>query len=302
MWNEEVRRQTMKPRWLLLAVSLICLLVLAPATALSQDSVPEVTAGCGTAEIDGVLEDVEWAPATRLSMSADCEHFFVENPACDAQLLLMNDETHMYVGAEMDLGYEAELGGLDSDMSVCFADEPDPLDDEFAATSCDEPPSEGCYYVMEIFHDEDFSEVDELWIGAIEDEGDCGERCEEEDGLGPGVAWAAEVASIVEWEWALDLEDSYLNKVGPGDCFRLGIELWGSADDPTDGGAMGDAWWPDILDAECYPDVFGIVCLNPCEPEVVPEPEFVPEWGSIALLGSGLMGLAGYASLRWRKR
>jgi hypothetical protein len=33
-----------------------------------------------------------------------------------------------------------------------------------------------------------------------------------------------------------------------------------------------------------------------------PEPEFVPEWGSIALLGSGLMGLAGYASLRWRKR
>jgi outer membrane protein assembly factor BamB len=33
-----------------------------------------------------------------------------------------------------------------------------------------------------------------------------------------------------------------------------------------------------------------------------PEPEFVPEWGSIALLGGGLMGLAGYASLRWRKR
>jgi hypothetical protein len=33
-----------------------------------------------------------------------------------------------------------------------------------------------------------------------------------------------------------------------------------------------------------------------------PEPEFVPEWGSIALFGSGLMGLAGYASLRWRKR
>ncbi len=31
------------------------------------------------------------------------------------------------------------------------------------------------------------------------------------------------------------------------------------------------------------------------------EAEFVPEWGSIALLGSGLAGLAGYASLRWRK-
>lgn len=31
------------------------------------------------------------------------------------------------------------------------------------------------------------------------------------------------------------------------------------------------------------------------------EEEFVPEWGSIALLGSGLAGLAGYAGLRWRK-
>ena len=30
--------------------------------------------------------------------------------------------------------------------------------------------------------------------------------------------------------------------------------------------------------------------------------EFVPEPGSILLLGSGLMGLAGYAGLRWRTR
>ena len=30
--------------------------------------------------------------------------------------------------------------------------------------------------------------------------------------------------------------------------------------------------------------------------------EFVPEWGSIALFGSGLVGLAGYATLRWRAR
>jgi hypothetical protein len=33
-----------------------------------------------------------------------------------------------------------------------------------------------------------------------------------------------------------------------------------------------------------------------------PEPEFVPEPGTIMLLGTGLAGLAGYAGLRWRTR
>jgi hypothetical protein len=42
---------------------------------------------------------------------------------------------------------------------------------------------------------------------------------------------------------------------------------------------------------------FAEVC--PEAPEAV---EFVPEPGSILLLGSGLAGLAGYAGLRWRKR
>jgi hypothetical protein len=36
--------------------------------------------------------------------------------------------------------------------------------------------------------------------------------------------------------------------------------------------------------------------------EAVEEPEFVPEPGTLALLGTGLASLSGYAALRWRSR
>lgn len=51
---------------------------------------------------------------------------------------------------------------------------------------------------------------------------------------------------------------------------------------------------------EIGPTVDGLDGIAFWQPPPVEE-EFVPEWGSIALLGSGLAGLAGYASLRWRK-
>jgi hypothetical protein len=50
------------------------------------------------------------------------------------------------------------------------------------------------------------------------------------------------------------------------------------------------------------PDIYFSYLSAPVPCVEVEEEEFVPEWGSVALLGSGLAGLAGYASLRWRKR
>jgi hypothetical protein len=56
----------MKPRWLLLAVSVICLLVLAPAAALSQEATLHL--GCGSPTIDGRVDATEWANAATVTI------------------------------------------------------------------------------------------------------------------------------------------------------------------------------------------------------------------------------------------
>jgi len=79
----------------------------------------------------------------------------------------------------------------------------------------------------------------------------------------------------------------------------------GSLSAAVDGQFPDDFWGPfevclrSVAPADASANA--MVCETILFAEVC-EAEFVPEPGSIILLGSGLLGLAGYAGLRWRTR
>jgi hypothetical protein len=305
---------------LLLGVSVLCLLVLFPAAALSQSH--SVDAGCGTATIDGHVGNSEWATAGTLPLY---ESDLLDAPAGPegmhhlragaSQLRLgtayfMNDGRFLYLGAKLN----DPNGQIPDDpdyfevtMLLAFEDEPagDPdawVDCSWEAASCNEPEDEGVLYAET---DKGLSAaelVEFIWYGHFAAPHD---NCYDSP-LFMGVDYRGlPQGGGAHAEMRLNLDTSPINNPDPaaGDCFDLrwlGMILTGGDADP---GIFEDvaAGWPiESVDDEPYTGECTVLCLNPCEVEEVEE--FVPEPGTMILFGSGLAGLAGYAALRWRSR
>lgn len=218
----------------------------------------------------------------------------------------MNDERYLYVGTTIDLG-EEDPSWWETQIEVGFTDEPcgNPaawVDDEWAAADCDASPGEGWFWAYEIQSGSEHESSGPVFTPDSEDDDWC-QGSETAEGV---VAKAG--LHTAHYEMSIDLSTSQLNCLRPGDCLRFYVrhqEAFCPAGAPE---CPGTGWsdavrWPAFAHLSPTPeaDVFGTICLNSCrEEELVPE--FVPEPGTLLLLGSGLAGLAGYATLRWRTR
>jgi hypothetical protein len=303
----------MKPRWLLLAVSVICLMALAPATVLSQK--PTLNLSCGTPTIDGRVGAAEWANAATLTLwggeflpggsqegvrPSQNNHVVREMGTA----YFLHDGNNLYVGAVLEDPEDHEPDNptyYDLWMNFAFEDEPAGMpgrwtDCAWDADSCEES-GEGQLAGMEREYPTRPGKGVEFipWAAEHEDcEGDVVENP-------PGVVFdAAPRGAEAHYEMRVNLQNSPLDNVGVGDCFDMRW-IWVYFSAERDPNSIVGYWPIEQVDREPFDGDCTVLCLDPCGAEEAVE-EFVPEPGTVLLLGSGLVGLAGYATLRWRTK